>query len=312
MASRVYVLVFRFLTPQELLQKVAILSKAHKAVADCDELWMELATQTFGPVQRISSEVSWQQEYLWRLKTRSVVRLKEGQVELTQLPSQQTVQYDVKGLISYGEVCWLWTGQLLEVGGQENAVIQAATVFISVYSLKCTPGPSMAQGRILHALVARFPFVYVFGGYNYHSLSACEKLNLREQSWSALPNMSQPRRAFTPAVLGTDIYLVGGANMQIERFSTEQDSFEALGLSLNEPYTSVLGLAYSDILVFLNSKTVTEVQVTQRSLQILRQREVPMKDWRGSAVVLGTSAYLGLTVPEELFILDLGELKQRT
>lgn len=282
MANRVYISIFRFLTPRELLEKAALISKPLKASADSDELWAELVDQTFGPAERVSAAVSWRQEFQWRLRARSVVKVKAGAVELTQVPLLRTQLFEITGLVADGEVCWLWTGQLAQVGGQVNAVPQTTAIFISVNCGKYVSGPSMTRGRCYHALVACYPFIYAFGGFNCHILTSCEKLNLHANCWSALPDMSQPRRSFTPAVLRAHIYLVGGANMQIERFSTERDNFEVLKLALDKPYTSVLGLVYHDRLIFLNFKRVTEILLTPGGLKVERTKEVALKDWRGS------------------------------
>lgn len=312
MANRVYISIFRFLTPRELLEKAALISKPFKVSADSDELWAELVDQTFGAAKRVSATVSWQQEFQWRLRTRSVVRVKAGAVELTQVPGLRTQLYEVTGLVPDGEVCWLWTGQLAQVGGQVNAVPQSTAILISVNSGKYVSGPSMTWGRCFHALVACYPFVYAFGGFNCHVLSSCEKLNLHANSWSALPDMSQPRRSFTPAVQRAHIYLVGGANMQIERFSTEREYFEVLKLALDKPYTSVLGLVYHDRLFFFNFERVTEILPTSEGLKVERQKEVALKDWRGAVVVHENLAYLALTTPSELFIFHLDELRQQS
>jgi hypothetical protein len=100
--------------------------------------------------------------------------------------------------------------------------------------------------------------------------------------------------------------------MQIERFSTERDNFEILKLALDKPYTSVLGLVYHDRLIFLNFKRVTEILLTPGGLKVERQKEVALKDWRGAAVVHENLAYLALTTPSELFVLNLDELQQQS
>lgn len=308
MNSRALVLIFRFLTPRELLQSTVLINKAYKAAAESDDLWAELVLQDFGYAERVTVTVTWKTEYQWRLHTRSLVRVSAGQVQLIQVPSMTSRSYRVADLLPEAELCWLWTGQLLQSGGQLGSNIQRATLLISVHTGKCTAGPVMQEPRLHHALVSLFPHVYAFGGYNLHTLASCEKLNLRANNWTALPPMSQPRRSFTPAVLGADIYLAAGNSMQLERFRTANEVFEVLGVSLGHPYASVLGVSHSDKLVFLNFKSVTELQVSAQGVKTLRKHEVPLKDWRGMAVVHDQVAYLAVCLPQESCLLDLRTL----
>jgi hypothetical protein len=110
----------------------------------------------------------------------------------------------------------------------------STSFLIDISTFEVEKLPNMHKTRAGGGLIYHKGTVYVFGGDNenkqgkdFADLRECEKFTLTERVWVELPDMSSPRRSFTPFLLKEIVYIAGGggADAQVELFDTHSDTF---------------------------------------------------------------------------------------
>lgn len=150
--------------------------------------------------------------------------------------------------------------RVLYCGGVPLGGRYTSTSFlIDIASFQAQKLPNMHTARAGGGLVYYQGNVYVFGGDNdqrqgrpYGDLHACEKYSLAGGNWTRLPDMSSPRRSFTPFRHQEKIYIAGGggANNQVEVFDVITEKF------LPSPYTIPFSDRLASCLVLKNQLAV--------------------------------------------------------
>ena len=155
-------------------------------------------------------------------------------------------QYDMLGQLKHttqlqvnfgtgGSFCRLNADSLLCVGGTP---FTTAVYSLSVSTAQLVPLSPMLTARGFAGLLPTARFIYVFGG-NWPSITSCEKLDLGTRVWSALPDMNQPRHAFTPCLHEDSAYLLDARQMHrvVETFHLASETFTELGVHLPDDLT---------------------------------------------------------------------------
>lgn len=126
----------------------------------------------------------------------------------------------------------LYCGGLARRSNVRQYVSTSFLIDISTFEVEKLP--NMRMTRAGGGLIYHKGTVYVFGGDNenkqgkdFGDLRECEKFILTERTWVDLPDMSSPRRSFTPAIWKEIVYIAGGggAAAQVELFDTNSDTF---------------------------------------------------------------------------------------
>ena len=112
-------------------------------------------------------------------------------------------------------------------------------------------------------------FAYVFGGRERFNVSmhSCWKLNLGEEQWQSVGNMTYPRSSFNPCVFRSLVYLVGAVigNKGVELFSPQTETFTVLSLSLplEVKATSVVFIAKNELCVLTTNRRMARWKIDE-------------------------------------------------
>ena len=72
------------------------------------------------------------------------------------------------------------------------------------------------------------------GSTNYPAVKSCEKFQLLNHTWTALPDMREARGSFNPCMFGSLIYLCGYKSQIMEAFAPETDTFQPVQIPVPE------------------------------------------------------------------------------
>jgi hypothetical protein len=111
--------------------------------------------------------------------------------------------------------------------------------------------PDMINARYAHSVAEMNGNLYVVGGRQYGTdenglLSACEKYEVANQRWKALPSMQFPRAAGGLLAYGEHLYVFGGYSgnntrtRAIETYSDGDSSWRRLPFQLHEGFEGAL------------------------------------------------------------------------
>lgn len=224
----------KYLEPRELIQMELVSKKLRKYSAS-DEVWGEHIDK------KLIRRMSFKENY--RYQAQFLAYIDEGFLTITGFHTSAEesvgVTLSLKHLKKRAWVCLPF--RVLCCGGKTKKTGKSATrrsgssnhyskssFLININTMRCQRLSNMCKQRAQSGLVHCGNVVYLFGGKNRHgSMSSCEKYSLSTNIWVHLPNMSSPRRCFTPCLHDKKIFLAGGisSNHRIEIFDLYSDQF---------------------------------------------------------------------------------------
>ena len=120
---------------------------------------------------------------------------------------------------SFASWCKLPSGHIMMTGGlaqKDGTHYSNEACLLDSVSKRVRTLPAMRKARCRHGSLYFKNFVYVFGGYCDEYLKSCELFSLKEQSWTALPDLKDARDCVTAAAWKERIYIVGYSSNKIE------------------------------------------------------------------------------------------------
>ena len=165
------------------------------------------------------------------------------------------------------------------VGG--NPPLSTAYI-LSLSKSTVTEIQPMTTPRILPGVIKTGNFAYLFGGGDgIKAITASEKLDTVEKSWSVLPDMNHPRSGFSPCFFEDEIYLpdVGHSHRVIETFSVISEKYRILGVALPSSLSnsSVAFVAEGEMVVVTYSKQVGRWRIGTE--EEFRTKSLSMRDY---------------------------------
>ena len=240
--------VFKWLQPKELLLTATRVSQTWKTVGEMDELWREF-TGTEGEQQGRLMDVFrfdvYHPTYMPIIIENTLNRVSLSTWEMQPILSSPDLSF-LPGM----RLLFLHNNDLLMCGGWK--------------SLKCTVIPSRAPSlcpfadlpieKSYHGLVEVGDTVYSFGGYtDGNPTSDTFSISVHGDNWTTKSAMIVPRCEISPSVHRLEVYIPGGFDTSIEKYSPQTDSFELLSYTIPQE-TSATAIAFNLLLILLTPK----------------------------------------------------------
>ena len=262
MAHRMWLEVLKFLEPRELLL-AELVCKDWREFSSSDEVWSEHLVEDPPALMR------YKEVYHKQLQPTFLAHI--GGVVLTIIDVRTLKERSVRMQAPFTPTQFgAWVSipnRVLYCGGVSmGGRYVAASYLIQIASLQVQKLPDMYTARAGGGLVYYQGKVFVFGGDNdsrqgrsYGDLQACEKYSLQAKNWAHLPNMSSPRRSFTPFRHKEKIYIAGGggADNHLEIFDIKAEQFTVSPYEI--PFSNRLAtcLIQGNQLALLSSSALT-------------------------------------------------------
>jgi hypothetical protein len=189
---------------------------------------------------------------------------------------------------TFNEGCY-WSeaprGSLLVTGGGNPAVREVVRIDTrreyAVYH--CTP---MLTPRRLHAAVHHTPHLYVLGGFDYTSLSECERYVCADNRWEALPPLPRACWRSSGVVVERSLYALGGSDGSIldlvQKLSLETLTWELMQLRLPHAGQCIPCFKLTDTEVYLVVKK-TLCSFTASEVRPLKTLAEDIRSFRGAS-----------------------------
>jgi hypothetical protein len=267
--------VFKCLSPKDLLLGTATVCRRWKEIIGMDELWVYYLQ---GLPQKPRAGSNFLDVFRYDVHRPVSIPLIFGsvmyQVGVRDFHMREE-GIDAEWRFSQGSIMlYLTNNDLFICGGWKSRCSEVWTHRDQLLvSLSDIP-----EDKASHGLAEVADAVYLFGGFTDGSPSAhTYKFLIDENQWVALSDMSVPRASFTPGKWNQFVYLAGGFTDVVERYDTNDDSFETLGVALPAPAPASV-LVHSSKLLILCPKTEIVVNLLDRGK--MRTRFLGLW-WRG-------------------------------
>ena len=140
-------------------------------------------------------------------------------LDLPELTPRETVLNTDFKFKSASAWCKLPSGEIFLCGGvrqRKGATYYKEVVLIDPSTKQLKALPSMKTTRCRHAVTHYKDAIYVFGGYNEALLKSCEKYDIMENVWTALPDLKEGKDCMSVSVWRDRAYLVGYGSNKVE------------------------------------------------------------------------------------------------
>ena len=229
-------------------------------------------SEIFNPCLKRDLEVSIGKELNYNLEIYPVgkpvpiysFRPNSSQVFMFDILSEEEVVMNVKNFECKSFASWCLMGSIIiYTGGWKQGYSSFEVFEINTSKWVVEPKPHLLTPRHQHAVICVGESVYVFGGATKTGLTnLCEKWEYSKDKWVDIQAMQAPKAQMGICALGKDIYISGDS--QIERYSTETDTFSTLNIKFEYRLLSTLVSKNDNVLIFrpgqmLEYETQTEL-----------------------------------------------------
>ena len=249
MAHRTWLEVLKYLEPKELLY-MELVNHELRELSRCDEVWGEHLTEE--PTESMSCKSACREQLCvsHHLAIFQNFTLTLTLIDLSTLTGK-SVSLDCPDLPTSFSAWVCIPKKVIYCGGVGNRGTYLACSFeIDIASFRVTQLPDMHTNRAGGGMVFYKGITYIFGGDNdrrgpsgYGDLRECEKYT-KKTGWIRLPNMTSPRRFFTPCAYQGHIYIAGGggATNTVEIFDVRSETY--LHSHITVPFTDKLASCF--------------------------------------------------------------------
>lgn len=238
-------------------------------------------------------------------------------LDLPELTPRETILNTDFKFKSASAWCKLPSGEIFLCGGvrqHKGATYYKEAVLIDPSTKQLKQLPAMKTTRCRHAVAHYRDAIYVFGGYNEALLKSCEKFDIMENSWSALPDLKEGKDCMSVSIWRDRAYLVGYGSNRVEVFDFVTGNIFALPAAfrasvmnmLMPKHCAIVGIEGGEMVIVMESE-ILRVNVDS---QTVRSVSLPSKLERAwytqcAPVVLKGAEILFFTLDQELWRLTL-------
>ena len=161
----------------------------------------------------------------------------------------------------------------------------ASAIVFNLLVLTAVPVADLQFKRELPGVCHHSQSAYVFGGFSVQQLTSCEKLDLKTETWSRLPDMRRARCAFPPCVAGEDVYLPCTSSF-LEVFNVVREEFRVVQVSADFlARQSVSFVIEGDLVVVTSDNKVNRLSLASPTQFAVAAVECPLQEFALSMCV---------------------------